>query len=381
MNNAEKAADLTIRARGEHAGMYFNRTQVAPYGIIAQDFRELDAATILRTTWANERLILMQSVQGHAHEGHRAFSGTRYPNTTMDDISRALKVDPIVVRADRQKLIDEITAYADRVMAGDEPGQLANANGEPLLGSSMFHQIDVSGKDVLKGFCLGGLRDDAAVRFEMEARYGITIGGGKCYLVNTKVMEEMGLNGDILAHSAHEDMLDYYRDKGLIVSETGPDTGDLEYMYIRYRRGQGASDDAAIIAAGLVHGFGVAVGVYLADAIDTLEKHVPSFSDQDNDLAKNIMDKCPDLGLSDGDIRHLAYLCATPDSAPIEVPDSSLRYLMGIDRETDCTAVESHLLFVQKKKYPDMRLSHEGTRNADLYSYVRERVDKSPGAL
>ncbi len=360
--------------------MYFNRMQVAPYGIIAQDFRELDAAETLRTTWANERLILMQSVQGHAHEGHRVFSGRRYPNTTMDDISRALRIDPVIVRADRQKLIDEITAYADRVMAGDDSCQLANENGEPLLGSSMFHNIDVCGRDVLKGLCLGGLRDDAKVRFEMEARYGITIGGGKCYLVNTKVMEEMGLNGDILAHSAHEDMLDYYRSKGLIVGETGPDMGDLEYMYIRYRRGHGASDDTAIIAAGLVYGFGVAVGVFLADAIDTLEKHVLCFSDQDNALARKIMDKCPDLGISDGDLRHIAYLCATPDEASIQVPDSSLRLLMDIDRESDCTAVESHLLFVQQKKYPNMQIGHEGTGNVDLYEYVRDRVDKSPGA-
>jgi hypothetical protein len=361
--------------------MYFNRTQVAPYGMIAQDFRELDAAETLRTTWANERLILMQSVQGHAHEGHRAFSGRRYPNTTMDDISRALRIDPVVVRADRQKLIDEISAYADRVMAGNDSCQLANEHGAPLLGSSMFHHIEVSGNDVLKGLCLGGLRDDAGVRFEMESRYGITIGGGKCYLVDTKVMEQMELNGDILAHSAHEDMLDYYRDKGLIAGECGPDTGDLEYMYIRYRRGQGASDDAAIIAAGLIHGFGVAVGVFLADAIDTLEKHVPSFSDQDNELARKIMAKCPDLGLSDGDIRHLAYLCATPDEAPIQAPDSSLRLLMDIDREADCTAIESHLLYVQGKKYPELRIGHEGTRNAEFYDYVRDRVDRSPGVL
>ena len=66
--------------------MYHNRRHVAPYDLIARDFRELDALETLRTTWDNERLILMQSVQGHAHEGHCTFAGRRFPNTTIDDI-------------------------------------------------------------------------------------------------------------------------------------------------------------------------------------------------------------------------------------------------------------------------------------------------------
>lgn len=361
--------------------MFHTRRHIAPYELIAEDFRQLDATAMLRTTWDNERLILMQSVQGHAHEGHWSFAGRKYANTTMDDISRALRLYPAGVRKDRQRLIDEVNAYVDRVIAGEEQPLLANDNGVPLLGSSMFQNIHVPGKEVLRGMYLGGLRDDAEVRFEMESRYGITIGGGKCYLVDTKVMDEMGLDGDILAHGAHEDMIDFYRDNGLIVGEEGPDKGDLEYMYIRYRRGLGASDDSAIIAAGILHGFGTAVGVFLADAIDTLEKHVPVFSDQDNKLARRIEADYHDLDVTEADVRHLAFLSAIPEHSKIDVPDCSLRYLMGIDRNCDLTTVESHLLFVQNKPYATIRIGHEGVTNEEVYDYIRDRVQKSPGIL
>ena len=361
--------------------MHHERRGVAPYDLIQRDFRELDVAETLRTTWDVERLILIQSVQGHAHEGHCAFSGVKYPNTTIDDVARALLLDPVCVRAQRQILIDEIEAYVDRVLAGDESPPLADAEGVPLLGSSMFQNLHLPGRDVLRGLYLGGQRDDPEVRFEMEARYGITIGGGRCYLVNTRAMEELGLDGEILAHGSHEDMIDYYRDCGLIVADSGADEGDLDYMYIRHRRGLGASDDAAIVAAGLLYGLGVSVGVFLADAIDTLEKYVPVFSNQDGKLARKIKVKYPALDMAESEARHLAYLSAVPEHGNAHVPDCSLRHLMLVDRKHDLSVIESHLLFVQRKPYAPIRVGHEEVRNRKFYEYVQEKVLSSPGIL
>ena len=48
----------------------------------------LDAKTLLRCSSDVEELILMQSIEGHAHEGHGLFHGSRFPNTTVDDIAR-----------------------------------------------------------------------------------------------------------------------------------------------------------------------------------------------------------------------------------------------------------------------------------------------------
>lgn len=354
------------------------RFGVAPYDVIQQDFRDMDNAEMLRTTWHIERLILMQSVQGHAFEGHCRFHGTKYPNTTMDDISRSLSLDPQVVRQERQELIDEIVAYVDKALAGQEDIPLANDEGRGFLGSSIFHGMNISPQDVLKGLYIGGSRDSVETRFAMEERYGIKIGGGKGYLVDTGVMYKMGLDGDILAHSEHEDLIDYYKESGLIVADSGVDSNDLEYMYIRYRRGPGGSDDTAIVAAGLIYGLGVAVGVFLADAIDTIEKYVPVFSDQDNNLAKRILAAKPDIGISHDELLRFTYISATPERSEITVPDSSLRHMMLIDRTKDMTAIESHFLFVQHKHYPNIRISHEEVPNRKFYDYVQHRVRTAP---
>lgn len=354
------------------------RYGVAPYDLIQRDSRDLDNSEMLRTTWHIERLILIQSVQGHAHEGHGRFNGTKYPNTSLDDIARSLGLDPVVVRRERQELIDEITAYVDRVLAGDDNAPLANDEGRGFLGSSIFNGMSVSGSDVLKGLYIGGLRDATETRFAMEERYGIKIGGGKSYIVDTKVMNRMGLDGDILAHSEHEDLLDYYKESGLIVADSGVDTDDLEYLYIRHRRGPGASDDTAIVAAGLLYGLGVAVGVFLADAIDTLEKHVPDFWDQDNKLARRIKEAKPDVDISWDELLRFVYIEATPEQSDITVPDSSLRHMMVIDRTCDMTAIESHFLYIQHKRYPNLRIGHEEAPNRKFYDYVYHRVKSAP---
>ena len=67
---------------------------VAPPIILREDFLALDAKTTLRCSHDVEQLILMQSIEGHAHEGHGLFYGRKYPNTTIDDIARSLRLDP-----------------------------------------------------------------------------------------------------------------------------------------------------------------------------------------------------------------------------------------------------------------------------------------------
>jgi len=378
MLNLTKSA-LVSFSKGKIFCMYTIHRKVAPYNLIQKDFQQMDSSERLRTTWDVERLIFLQSVQGHAHEGHAVFHGNKFPDTSVDDIAKALRLDPVWVRTERQRLIDEVTNYVDAAIRGDKHIHLSNGDGTGFIGSSMFRDLNVKPADILRGLYLGGLRDNPRVRFEMEQNYGVVIGGGECYLVNTKVMREYGLSQEILAHGSHEDMLDYYREIGLIVSDSGQDDGDIQYVYIRHRRGPGASDDAAIVAAGLLFGFGTAVGVFLADAIDTLEKHVPIFSDQDQQLSQKIKDSYKALDVDESDVRHLAYLCATPLEAEIRVPDSSLRLLLMIDRRHDLTAVESHLRYVQGKESAPIHVGHESTLNTEFYAYLQKRVDDSPG--
>jgi hypothetical protein len=347
---------------------------VAPADQLRADFKLLDDRDTLRTTWPNEQLILAQSVQGRAHEGHGSFNGRSYPDTTMDDVVRALRLSPEAVRAERQSLIDDIAEYARLTIAGKPPAYLLNGQNEPLLGMGTLRYLRVEAADVLRGLYLGGLRDDADLRHEVEEETGVRMGGGKCYLVSQNVMRQMGLDGDQLAHGEWGEKITEFKERGLIVGQEGRERPGVVYQYIRYRRGPGASDDAAIAAAGFRWGVGVAVGVFLADAIDTLEKYVPEFRDQDEAIADTIAREFAEMKMGREEARRLTFWAAALDEDDYHVPDSSLRHLLALDVKTDLCAIESHLLTVMGVPCPVIGLSHERSSSHRFYDYVRRRM-------
>jgi hypothetical protein len=187
-------------------------------------------------------------------------------------------------------------------------------------------------------------------------------------------MGDKGLSADELVHGEWESRIEEFRREGLIVEGEAADRPGVCYQYIRHRMGPGASDDAAIVGAGFVWGLGTALGVFLADAVDTLEKYVPRYSDQDEAIADEIETHVADLGLSRADVRRLVAIAAAPEDASIEVPDSSLRHLLSIDRRTDLCALEAHILAVQGTPAPSIGLGHERTSSHAFYGYVRGRV-------
>ena len=349
-------------------------SEVAPDEMLQRDFAELDARETLRTSWQNERNILIQSVAGHAQEGHGVFGGSRYVNTTMDDISRALRLDPVAVRQDRQRLMDGVTEYVERVLRGGNGSLLVDATGAPLLGMGTLTFLpEVDGKDVLRGLYLGALRDNADVRLTAEAKYDVVIGGGVSYLVNLAAMESAGLNADRLAHENHDaDAIAALRDSDVIVADSGADTDETAYLYVRHRRGCGTSDDACIVLTGMVYGFSAGVGAFLADALDTLEKYVPVFGGSDHALAETIAQNLPDLNLTPTDAGEIAYLSADETG---RVPDSSLRHLIAVDRRYDMCAAEAHLAYLLNRPYAPVGLSHRRTPASEFYAYCEARLE------
>jgi hypothetical protein len=355
---------------------------IAPPDLIQEDFEALKALVILRTNRFVEDLILMQSVEGHAHEGHGEFRGQRFVDVTVRDTVKALHRSPRAVAEERQRLIDDVVEWAKGCIGGKAKARLTNDEEEPFLGVGMFRQLVVNPPDVLRGFYLGGLRDDVDVRARVEQSSGLHIGGGRCYLVDVQVMREMGLNGEGLAHGEHENQIAEYKRKGMIL-DCAPTEGSPEalserirYMYIRQRMGGGTSDDAAIVAAGLLYNRDVAIGCFLADAVDTLEKYVPldRYCDQDDNLAAFIGSNFSDLKVSDSDLDRLTALCAVPEEMQAQVPDSSLRHMLAVDRRVDQCALESHLLFVERKPYAPMSIAFERVANATFYSWIEGRV-------
>lgn len=355
---------------------------VAPHDIVREDFEWLVAGTRLRTARLVEEALLMQSVEGHAHEGHAAFRRRRYVNTTMDDIVASLGRDWRAITRQRQGLIDAIAHWARRAIAGEAGPLLVTGEGECLLDMGLFRQIEIEPAAVLRGFYVGALRDDLEVRRRAEEKYDLRVGGGRSYLVDVEHMRRMRLNARRLAEGEHESQINYYREQGLIVGdecerEELPDDR-VRYLYIRHRTGSGTSDDAAMLAAGKLFGPSGAIGAFLADAVDTLEKYASRCADQDDEIGRMIAEDWPGLAVSDEDLLLAVYLCAMPPSARPEVPDSSLRHLIEIDRDSDQTAFESHLAYVQQRPRAPMKLGSEEVKSEEFYRMFEEHFASAP---
>ncbi len=349
---------------------------IAPAPLLLQELRYLQSREVLRTTWQVEELIFIQSLAGRSHEGHGSFHGRRFVDTAEDDVARALRMDPRSVREDRQRLIDAIGAYARRAMRGEAPPTLLDEQAEPLLGIGFFRHLPVDPGDVLRGLYLGGLRDRPETRIETERRFGSQIGAGGMFYVNRTVMTRLGLDGDRLAHGSHADQMERFRLEGLVVDEPPAADNSITYQYIRFHEGPGASDDAAIVAGSLLFGGSVSAGVFLADAIDTLEKYVPvdRYSDQDWDLALEVERGFADLRLTIDDVYRLTHVARGAKDE--SVPDSSLRHMLRVDRKVDQCAIEAHLLAAAGHPHAPLSLGHRKIPSSTFYAEVHRRVDE-----
>ena len=351
--------------------------KVAPSELIRRDFQHLKETEDLDTTEEIAELLFVQSLEGRAHNGAGAFQKSFYVNTTIDDIVHALKLDPNRIKTKRQMLIDDIAGFVEDVITGRPRLRLVNGKGEPFIGIPELREIEVNSGDVLKGIYMGGLRDDPGPRAAAEEKYGITIGYGKCYPIDIDVMDRMNLDGEILAHREHAGSIEAFKRAGLIVAEqdlkkVAPDK--IKYLYIRHKIGPGQSDDGALVAAGLVYNRDVALGIFLADAIDTLEKYVHLYKDQDDDLGYYISKNCPGLNVTMDEVLEITYLAAIPEELDENTPDSSLRYFLSIDKQIGQCALQSHLNFIDKKPYFPMFISFNRTLSTEFYVYIRNKV-------
>lgn len=351
--------------------------KIAPKELIHQDFRNLKSSERLFTSPKIEELIFMQSIEGRAHNGAGIFNKRTYVNTTVDDVVRSVGRSPKTTKAKRQDLIDEVWDYVESAIAENPRDRLVTKKGQPLLGIPLFKDRTVNFHDVLRGLYLGGLRDNPDIRKRTQQLYKINIGYGKCYLINTRIMDEMGLDGEALAHQENEDRLDFFRDCGLIVDDIKSMKRDrkyVKYLYVRHHVGPGQSDDGAIVASGIVYSPDVALGVFLADAIDTFEKYVPSYSDQDNAIAKYIEANYKFLDLTEVDACELAYLAAIPETKVDDIPDSSLRYLLTIDPESGLSTFETHLNFIEGRPFQPIAISYKRISIVEFYDFVKEKL-------
>lgn len=347
--------------------------KVAPKELVKRDFEHLKKTLKLLTSKGVEELLFIQSIEGHAHNGHGEFHGKKFVDTTINDIVYLLGYDAFAVRSSRQGLIDEIYEFVDRVIKGERVNKLITREGNPILRVPIFNEIEIEPKEVLIGLYLGGLMDDYPTRKRVEERFKITIGGGKNYLVDFEVMERMNLDGEILAHEEHEDRIDFYKKEGLII-DIGEDEKEeflnhpsIRFQYIRHKKGNGVSDDLGMLVAGKIfNSTSVALGIYLADAIDTFDKYSLKFVEQDFELAQ-IIKESGIVNIEEDRMLKFISLIVNPEK---DFPDSSQRYFLEINREKNVTCLETHLMYLEGKEPPKIDIAFERVPNTELYAYT-----------
>src|SRR5437867_12927780 len=101
--------------------------------LIRQDFDHLSKTTELDVTKESEDVMLMQSVEGHAHNGAGMFHKRRFVNITISDIVMALQLDPVHVKTYPQPLSGEIRQWVDPANRRKPPQRLLNPEGQPVL--------------------------------------------------------------------------------------------------------------------------------------------------------------------------------------------------------------------------------------------------------
>ena len=344
--------------------------------LIQQDFENLSKTTELDVSKESEDTLLVQSIEGHAHNGAGMFHKRRFVNITLEDVVTALKLDPEQVKTFRQKLIAEVFQYADQAVRGNASQRLVNSEGQPFFRAGRLKNLTVNPVSVLKGLYLGGLRDDSEIRHDVEKEYNIKIGGGRSHFVDLRIMKQLNLDGEKLAHDAHAERIEEYKKFGMVVPPEKCQYRESEfirYFYIRDRLGPGQSDDAAIVSAGLLFDRDVALGVFLADAIDTLEKYVHRYSDQDNELARWIAESYTSLNTSVEDLHRLIFLSTIPEKKVDIVPDSSLRYLLSIDKKSKQTLLDCYLAFIERKPLMPMSVWKSKITTTEFFSYINYR--------
>src|SRR3989344_455963 len=337
-------------------------------------------------------VLLVQSILGHAQNGHCEFGGNRYPHATIPDVIEAVGLDTRKIKETRQQLINEVYTWAGVALSSRPPKRLV-LDGHPLLGVGLLRDYHVEPVEVLRGMVLAGLMDNYTHRQEtVRLRpktingFDLVIGGGETYLVHVPQLYLAGLDFEFLANRAHdENSLTYLRELGVIVEKLGK---DVECAYIRRKEGSGTSDDLAFIMIGLKYGqvereLGISamLGAFVCDAVDTYDKCVryPIPGGFDEALAVHIQDAWQrEHGqplVSTDEVHNIIYYSAKGNNPKVGVSSSHRRFIEFSDARELCPTIEAHIEFVEGREPREFRIGYEKVTSGGFYQRARKRAE------
>ena len=354
--------------------------------LVNRDYDNMCKRVRLRTSPEIEELLLMQTIEGHAHEGDGAFRNKRrFREVTMEDVVYALGFDTDEIKQERQDLIDEMKDFTSRIMRGENVTEYSNREGLPLFGADFLEEIKIQDSAaVLIGIYLGSKMDRyEGWRQKTEEKYNLKIGGGECIGVNRRIAREEGITFESIAKTPHSnDEIEGMIKSGLLCYDV-ESSPSIVSSYVRKAKGKGTSDDLAVLLAGKLYGFDAAVGLYLTDAVDTWDKYVPFIfkNGQDEQLGEKI-EKSEDkirqhikgFNLPSNEEVH-KFISVIAEVNYKNMISSSQRYFLQVDPKSRLSTIESHLEYVKGNKVPEVHIGYFSSKltNKDMYAQFESK--------
>lgn len=368
-------------------------------------------------------LIAMQSIEGHARNGHGAFcemdgsNRKRYsfPSANYRDVVKALHKRPLshalknvlpqhynleryvaqytdsdFVAEWRERLIKDVFDFTDMLINGKKPDYCLDRMGKPLLGIESIARLKIEDHcALLNAVYFAPIMDEYDPwRKKVFEKYLIQQGGGESYRISIPVMREMGLDVEFIERNEHSDeAMAHYKESGLILDH-GPISDDAALAYFRRKVGAGSVDDLALVLMGILLGPDGAKGLALGDGVDTFDKYTLNTVEGgfDHQLGKYVADSVgtikrhyPKFELMDEEtiLKSMSIIAGVHYPGP----HCSVRYFNQVDEKSGITALEGHLMFsqgVEIENIPVVHISHPSLKvtNHKLYRIFKEKLEE-----
>ncbi|HIH24573.1 TPA: hypothetical protein HA251_06065 [Candidatus Woesearchaeota archaeon] len=385
--------------------------------LVERDFTKLSKRVHLAIEQRLRPELLLQSITGHAMNGHGAFfsqgvSGPRRcPNADLYEIIQGMRGDGAEKSlALRQRVVDDVRTMLARCSNGQSQAPCAlSYRGRPLAGVNGF--LDEAWRverplDIVRGFLFGVAIDNFDWRREVQSTHGLEMGGGEMHAVDFAALRATGLTLELLASIPFEleapvrregnywltregDGFAWLLNEGVVLTRKKHyvPSNAVRPAYVRLIRGQGVSDDASVIMGGFLYGPDFAKGVLLADAIDTWEKATPLAypHGQDEHIAAEVRSdltrRLKRAPWRKDELVDFIYLCAIDPRRATIYPDCSQRRFLeyhSVDgrpaaRSSEHTyALEQHFRFAQwLRGFVDKQGSFDADRARTSFSSTK----------
>jgi len=355
--------------------------------LIKRQFWELYEGLNLDISDDAKLVLLPQSVLGRILSGHALFKGRAREDISMDRIVTAIGMEPGVVKGQRQKMVDDFKLSIDRLLDGKSK-YLVDEAGEPIYGVNFLREIELDcDKEMFKGGVIVGRMDNIDWRRRTQEFYQKTlekkdfkIAGGKEFPVNVEMMRKYGISVRDFSEKEYSPQdIEKLMELGVIFGEdclSGLD--GVETMYIRYIRGLGICDDAALLATGVRHGLSSMVLGFCIDATDTYSKYINEVrvGGVDEFIGEHIMERWEKMHheklVSDEECMETIYFGAK-NNYPKIIFSSSHRRFVEVEKGMPHSTFMSHAHFLRSGRFQKYPLGFERVPSTEFYPSVDTR--------